>query len=146
MSGFGLLPAGLGPFGFGVPPEAALPPDGPSGSRYINPATKDYEQDPDTLQLKQMPALRQRVLIAMTMRKGSAVTLPDLGVAFPTKMGTAFEAEVTASVRAALRQLTDIERVLRINAIAVERGASGRARVTLSYTDLTTGNTDQVTA
>lgn len=145
-TGIGFLPVGTGPFGFGVPPSAAVPPTGPAGSRYINPATRDYQQDPATGQLKQMPPLRQRVLLTLLTVAGSSAAVPTMGVTYPRKMGDDFEAQVKAAVRYGMRQMTDIERVMRIDSIVVERGFSGRGRITLSYTDLTTGLADRVSA
>lgn len=139
------MPAGTGPFGLGTPTTSAAPPDDPAGSRYINPATKDYEQDSTTKQLAQMPPVRQRVLIAVTTIQTSSTALPKFGRVMPRKMGPSFEAEIEASLRASLRQLTDVEQVIRIDGITVERGASGRYRPTLSYTDTTTGLQDSVT-
>lgn len=133
-----------GPFGTGTPTTSAAPPAATAGSRYLNPATKDYEIDASTGQLAQMPPLRQRVLIAVTTDIGSAATLTELGRIRPRKMAPTFEAEVIASIRKACRQMTDIERVMRIDAITIERGASGRYRPTLSYTDITNGETDLV--
>lgn len=139
-------PPGCGPFGDGVNLTGTSPPTGSFGSRYINPATKSYQQDPATHQMAQMPAVRQRVLLALTTLVGSSTALPTFGITYPSKMGTSFEAESQASIRAALKQMTDIERVLRIDSIGVERGAAGRARFTVSYTDITTGQSESVTA
>lgn len=139
-------PPGCGPFGAGVAITGAAPPTpGTLTARYVNPATKSYQQNPVTRQLAQMPPVRQRVLLALTNRVGSSTADPSRGVLFPSKMTTTFEAEMAASIRAALRQMTDIERVIRIDRITVERGVSGRARPVVSYTDLTTGLADQVT-
>jgi len=143
--GFGLSPYGFGtPYGLGTPVTAEAPPDGPAGSRYLNPASRDYEQGPDG-QLAQMPPVRQRVLIALLTIQGSSTALPQLGVRAPARMGTTFENEMRAAVRTALAQLIDVEKLIRIDAIKVERGNSGRARVTVSYTNLTDGTDDTVT-
>ncbi len=135
----------IGPFGVDTPAETAEPATGSVGSRYINPATRDYEFNESTGHLSQMPTLRQRVLLAVMTRKGSSTALPDFGISLPPKMGSTFEAEVTASVRSALIHLTDTERVMRIDSVVVEKGAGGRARVTISYTDTTAGTPDSVT-
>ena len=55
-----------------------------------------------------------------------------------------FQAEVEKSVRAGLRHLTDTQKVIRIDSIAALRGAGGRAQITISFTDLTTGKPDKV--
>lgn len=143
--GFGLLEFGLGAFGLETPDEAPDPPTGPPGSRYINPATGDYELDQTTGQLKQMPRTRQRVLLALITLQKSATGVPAFGNFLPRKMGTAFEVQVKQAVLFALRHLTDSEQVIRIEAIIVERGRNSRARVTVSYTDLETNQPDEVT-
>ncbi len=144
MAGFGLMPAGLGPFGLGTPAQGAEPPSGPAGSRYLNPITRDYQVDEETGQFAQMPAVRQRVLIiVLTLKNSSAVK--GLGVRLPPRMDETFESAVKAEITLALRQLTDVERVARLEDVKVDRGRSGRARITVVYTDLTTATRDQVT-
>lgn len=130
---------GLGPFGLGSPASASEPPEGSAGCRWLNPTTGDYEQDDDTRQFKQMPTVRHRVRMILGTKKGSSSTLPDLGVEWPSKMGDTYEAECKAAVALALQRMTDIEKVVRIDAVIVEKGAGGRSRVTVSFTDLTTG-------
>lgn len=144
MAGFGIMAFGTGPFGLGTPTTSADLPTGTAGCRYLNPATKDYQQDADTSQLAQMPALRQRVLIAVTTAIGSSTAIRKLGRVASRKIGPSFAAELTASIRAACRQMTEVEQVMRIDGVTVEVGESGRYRPTLSYTDITTGESDQV--
>lgn len=141
--GFGLSSFGLSPYGTGTPETSAVPASGAAGSRYINPATRDYQQDPTTGQLAQMPSTRQRVLLALLTVQGSSSVYGRFGIKLPRKMGTSFEVEMRFAVRAALRHLTDAEKVIRIDSITVERGAGSRSRTTVSYTDLATGETDQ---
>lgn len=136
MAGFGSMPLGSGPFGLGTPLPAAPPPVGPAGCRFINPVTKDYEVDSDTGQLKQMPGNRQRVLLALMTLQGSSSVLPQFGARFPKKMGNTFEARCQQEARRALRQLTEVEGVIRIDGITVTRGLSGRALIVVSWTDL----------
>lgn len=146
MAGAGLAPAGLFPAGFGVGDDAPEPPTGAWGSRYINPSTGDYEQDPDTRQLKQMPPVRQRVLLALKTIAGSSTVRPDDGIRPPRKIDSSFDRRMDDAVRVALRQLTDVEKVARVDAVTTERvpGNSGRVTVTVEYTDLTTGQADKV--
>lgn len=92
-----------------------------------------------------MPAIRQRVLLSVMTVVGSSTANPTFGIRAPRKMGPQFEAQMRTSILAAVRQMTDIEKVLRIDAVNVERGAAGRARTTIVFTDLTTGLQDQVT-
>lgn len=145
MPGFGLFPAGLGPFGIGTPVSADPLPGGSAGCRYIDPSTGDYQKDVVSLQFQQMPPLRQRVLLALKTILSSSTAVPNYGIKFPTKMGNQYEAQVRNSVQVALNQLTSIEKVMRINSITVLKGSGGRSLITVAYTDLTTGQDDQVT-
>jgi hypothetical protein len=145
MAGFGTAPMGTSGAGLGVPVTAADPPTGPAGSRYINPATGDFEQDSDTLQLKQMPIERQQVLLALKTLYGSAAAAPTFGVRPPKKMGSRFQSEMTAAVRAALRHLTDEQKVIRLNAVTVTHGQGGRGLVHVDYTITRTGKQDVLT-
>jgi hypothetical protein len=146
MPGFGIYPSAVSPFGLATPIPATPPPSGPSGTRFINPATGDYQQDPTTRQLAQMPSTRQRVLLAVTTLKKSSTVNPNFGIRPPRKMGTLFDSEQRHAVRAALQHLTETEQVIRIDAITVERGISGRSRTIIDFTDLETGQPDKVTA
>jgi hypothetical protein len=144
MSGVGTVQAGFGPCGLGTPISGDPPPLPGAGSRYINPASGDYEQDPTTKQLAQMPAVRQRVLLALITVIESSNAAPGLGIRLPRKMGTTYEAEVRAEVMLALNQLVEVEKVIRVDSIEVLRGAGGRSQITVSFTDTTTGLRDRV--
>jgi hypothetical protein len=142
--GFGLMGFGLGPFGLETPDEPPDPPTGTPGSRFLNPATGDYETDSVTNQLKQMPRNRQRVLLALMTLRRSASTAQGFGVRLPRKMGNSFEIETRQAVILALRHLTDGEAAIRLDSVIVERGRNGRAQVTVSYFDLEEQINDQV--
>jgi len=144
MLGAGVQSAGVSPAGVGEPEAAPLVPSGPTGCRYINPATGDYQINGATGHFAQMPPVRQRVLIALLTELGSSTVLPDLGTMRPRKMGDRFEAEMTGAVHAALRQLTEVEQLIVVNFVAIERGMGGRARVTVDYEDLTTSQSERV--
>lgn len=132
------------PLGMHEPETATAPPDGPSGSPWINPRTKDYEQDPDTRQLKQMPELRQRVYLKLGTRKGSMLSDPSFGIELPRKIGTTFESELRASIATAFTQETTIDKVMRIQGITIKQTQTGRVNIVLAYVDLTTGEPDEV--
>ena len=140
------MPFGFGPYGFGTPAVGEAPPTGAAGSRYINPQSRDYEIDAVTKQQAQMPGLRQRVLLAVTTVLASSTAVPGMGVNLPKKMGTSYEAQVRNAVLMSLRQMIDVEKVLRVDAIIVKRTGSGRSQITISYTDLATGEQETVTA
>lgn len=139
MLGAGVQAAGSSPAGVGEPELGDATPVADGGCRYIDPATGDYGIDSSTGSFEQMPAIRQRVMIALLTARGSSTVLPDLGLTRPTKMGDRFQAEMEQAVRQALEQLTEIEQVITLDFVSVERGNGGRARITVSYTDLTTG-------
>lgn len=142
--GFGLMQFGLGPFGLETPDDPPDPVTGTAGSRFINPTTGDYEVDSVTGQLKQMPRTRQRVLLALITLRRTASTAPGFGSKLPRKMGTAFEMESRQAVLYALKHLIEVEKVIRIESLVIERGLGSRARITISYTDLETNEPDQV--
>ena len=114
MAGFGVSALGLFPFGIGTPVSVTDPPDAADTqfSRYINPGSGDYEVDDVTGHLKQMPPVRQRVLLALKTTLGSSNALPGLGVDKPKKIGTNFQDIMKRRVREALVQLTDVESAL----------------------------------
>lgn len=138
-------PLGSTPFGSGTPSPAAAPPSQLSQfSRYLNPGSGDFEVDPDTGQLKQMPAVRQRFLLLARTVRGSAAAMPEFGIRMPAKIDGAFAHRMRASVRDAARQMTDIEKIATVDDVLVEQLSSGRVQVTIVYTDLTTGQTGSV--
>lgn len=133
------------PFGIGTTmPTSAAPPDGDSGTRYINPGSRDYERDTTTGHLAQMPSKRQRVLLALLTVRGSVSVDPLRGVVLPRKMTPTFVEDMRQSVRSALHYMTDVERSITVDSIDVLKGARGRAQVTVSFTDLETGEQDSV--
>lgn len=144
MAGFGTSPYGTSPYGFGSVDEASEQASNPFGSRFLDPATRDYRFDSSTGQFGQMPPLRQRVLLTlMTVLNSSAVA--GFGTKLPKKIDRTFVESTKQMVRVALRYLTDTERVMRIDAIEVRTGG-WRAEITVSYTDLETGVRDEVTS
>ncbi len=144
MAGFGSLGFGTGPFGLGTPLVAPEEPTGSVGSRWINTATKDYEVDVGTNNLKQMPSVRQQVMLAITTIQTSSSMQPRFGVTLPNKMGDLFENQCKQACVAALAHLTDTDPpTIRINKITVTKGRNSRAEILIDYTDLTTGENDQ---
>lgn len=132
------------PFGSGTPATASAPPLPPAAlSRYINPGSKDYEIDPVTKQFKKMPPVRQRMLLIMATNRGSSSVLPNLGIRRPKKIDQTFDRRMRNEIRAAYRQLTDVEKVARIDDILIDPRSGGRPIITIVYTDLTTLTEDQ---
>lgn len=145
MAGFGSMSCGTSPFGLGTPVTASVPPDGPAGCRFLDPHTGDYAQDDDTRQLKQMPRVRQQVLLALKTEYGSSTADPTFGIKRPKKMGDSFESEMKDAVRSALRHLTDVQKVIRLDNIIVLKGSGGRSKTTVVYTVIASGIDDKLT-
>lgn len=138
-TGLGTMALGTSPLGFGDPTEATAPPKPQTlFSTWVSPALKDYEIDPETRQLGEVPAILGRIIYLLTQEKGSSSLLPNDGIEYPVLVTEDFDKRVEASVRKALRQLTTVERVITVDAVVVEL-AGARTRYLLRYTDLTTG-------
>lgn len=146
-TGFGTMPMGLAPAGFGGGDPAPVPPTGQWGSRFIDPRTGDFANDVETGQLQQMPPVRQRFLLKLTTRLGSSTVRPLDGIQLPAKINESTERQVDDAVRVTMHQETDVEKVARIDSVKIQRDPSntGRVAIVVSYTDLTTGLTDGVT-
>lgn len=143
--GFGVFAVGLGAFGLATPDVAPDPATGPVGSRWINSATKDYEVNEATGNLKQMPGVRQQVFLAISTIQGTANPNPRFGIRLPNKMNNSFENECKSAVKSALSHLTDVDPpIIEINKIQVTKGRNSRAEILIDYTDLSTGEPDQV--
>lgn len=143
--GFGAAACGSFAFGYGAPAQVSATPTAEAGCRFINPRTRDFEVDPSTGQLAQMPHTRQRVLMAVTTAQRKATAIPGFGLRGPTKITQTFVAQTQFAYRSALAHLTREESpVISIDGIKVEVYDVGKVLVTVSYTDLATGETDQV--
>ena len=142
-SGYGDQPFGSSPYGIGTPATAKDEPAASAGSRYLNPDTRDYQIDPNTDQVAQMPPTRQRVLLAVMTLLSSSTAIPGLGLRAPRKIGINYVAQTKASIRAALAHLTiEDAPVIQIERIDVVKCGVGRILVTISYIDLLTGLPD----
>lgn len=145
MAGLGNTALGITPFGTGTPEGTDGPPDTkPTATRYINFRTRDYEVA-DNGEIKRMPAIRHRVLMALSTTKGSSSVLSEFGVRFPGKIDNRYAQKAEQAIRLALSPMVRA-RDLRINFVRVERSAiTGRVDHLVSYTDLTSLNADTVT-
>jgi hypothetical protein len=133
-------PLGLTPFGFGTPVTAPEPFTAPPAlSRFINSGTGQYELDSLTGQFRGMPPLRQRVLLVATMEFGSSSALRNLGIERPTKIDNTFRARMENAVKRAYYYLTDVEKIMRIDFISINKLSSGRVSVSIEYTDVEFG-------
>lgn len=140
MAGFGTAPAGSTPFGFGTPVEANAPPELPEQSNFLNYRTRDYEVA-SSGGMKRMPTTRHRVLMVLSTVQGSAVHEPTVGLRLPRKIDRFFPQKVEQAVRDAFSLLG---RDVRLDGVKTKT-EGGRADIQVSYTDLTTGNSDTVT-
>lgn len=117
-------------------------PIGLGDARYINPVTGQPELASDN-SFGKMPAIRQRVAFALGTALGSSTASPGLGVKRPDKMGDGFERQLEQRVRAALRQLTDVEKLITVLRVDVIRGTM-RSQATVSFMENQTGTTGVV--
>lgn len=144
MAGFANSPFAITPFGTGTPVVAQAPPENaPDGARYLNPASRDYEQGDDGEYLR-MPSTRQRVLLAVMTELGSMSVAPNDGLRLPKKMNEHFERKAAIEVRRVLQPMIR-EGALRLDAVTtVERVSTGRARIRIDFTDLATRQRDSL--
>jgi phage baseplate assembly protein W len=141
------MPWGVGPWAMGTPALAAESPERSLGSRYLNPLTRDYELSAISGNFAQMPIARQKVLLALLTPYGSSTAAPRFGLRVPSKITSRFESELRANVRSALAHLTREDgAIIEIESIMVEVVRPGAVVLTVSYTDLTTGEPDTATA
>ncbi len=146
--GLGDSALGSTPFGVGTPTEATAPPeDPPERARFLNRLTKDYEVDSDG-EYKRMPVVRHRMYFATTETKGSSTVRPEDGIDLPPKIEQDFELRVEDSVRQS-RVISDMiaTREMSLDAVITERSAdnvTGRARITIAYTDLNDNESDSL--
>jgi phage baseplate assembly protein W len=145
MAGLGMTAGGISPFGVGAPDGAFAPPDTrPTASRFVNWRTKDYEVA-ENGEVKRMPTVRHRVLMALGMTKGSSSVLPEDGLQLPDRIDNRYAQLAEQRIRAALSSLVKAKE-LRINFVRITRTEiTGRVDHLVSYTDLTTGNAETVT-
>lgn len=156
MSGFGLQPMGVGPFGVGTPATASETAGTPQNdeslqsksARYIDPITRQYAFDANG-RMRGMGAVPQKVqLIAATVLGSSAVRelgndiheIEDAGDDLEVQIRTRWERAYAGMVRAKEIAILAIE-------IARFSNAGGRvgAKTRIRYRDLTTGIEQTVT-
>lgn len=131
-------PVGSTPFGYATPVAAPLPAtQGPALSRFIDSGTGDYVIDDQVGQLASMPSLRQRVLLIMNTEFGSSTSLPNLGVRRPAKIDESYIRTTQNALYEAFYRLTNVERIMQIQDIIVEKRSGGRVAIVLVYRDLT---------
>jgi len=142
--GFGTGPFGLFAFGAGLPDQGeSLPPN--LAIRYLDPNTKDFAANEDGT-FQEMPSTRQRVLLALATTKGTAAGLDTFGSTHPLigVIDSQFDSKVNNSVREALKQLTEVEKIITLDGVEIVKSPNGRVEITVSYTDLISQDQDDL--
>lgn len=145
MSGFGSQSFGSAPYGLGTPAaapdlggKALTHPDTgeQTGSRHIDPATKDYALD-DYGRIAGMSNVHQLVLLAVSTKKGSAA-MRQLGNELMNiqRITTNFARRADSELRRAVQHLVD-RRLIEIVGTSVDIVGPGVARARLLWRDLT---------
>jgi hypothetical protein len=142
MAGLGAFPIGSTPFGSGTPVEATAPPVGtPNLANYVEPRTADYVVADDG-SMQRMPIVRHQALMLLSTKRGSAAHEPGVGLELPAKIDQSFKQRAREAV---LLALAPIGRDMRVDDVIVKLTGTGRADITIAYTDLTTGNSGTIT-
>lgn len=142
MSGWIGSPFAVYPFGSGTPATSLATPTVPElTAPYIDTRTRDYVQQSDG-ELARMPRVRQQMLIALTTLLGTMSANQKFGITLPKKIDTNFTRRMSIQVRGACKHVVDA----RITAVTTEISGMGSVITTVSYTDLTTGLADKVSA
>lgn len=121
MSGVGFSAAGNSPAGYGEAESTTAAQPNLIAARYINPQTRDFEVDDDGRYLSMSP-LKQRIYLMLATNYGSAIGLPKFGskITQIKVLNDRTPGAVQSAVRDALKQLTDVEKLIRIDRIDVE--------------------------
>jgi len=142
VAGLGAFQLGSTPFGDGTPVAILAPPDDlPELANFIDPRTGDYVVNEDG-SYQRMPLNRQRVMMLVSTKLGSAAPEPTVGLKLPDKIDQSFPQRVREAVLEALLPIGDD---IRIDAVTTNVIGTGRADITIEFTDLTTGNSDTLT-
>jgi phage baseplate assembly protein W len=137
-------PIGSTPFGVGTPAVSQAPPETHlRNAAFIDYRERDYVFDSEG-ELERMPVTRQRVLLALATRRGSSSIMPEFGLALPARIDSSFNERAQQAVLDALSHL--VGTAIEIEEIRVDVGYPvGRVKITVSYTDLTTRESQEVT-
>lgn len=139
--------AGILPFVDAIENDlTAPPPEPPTMVRYINPVTRQLEISTATGHFVSMPRLRQRVLIILMTVRGSSSVLQRFGLEVPDKILSTIQADMQQSVARAFDRMVRVEKSMRIDDVTIDVGSFGRVGIVLTYTDLATRQSDQVSA
>ncbi len=146
MSGWIGSPFAVYPFGAAAPANMAAPPPVPElTALYIDPRTRDHVVQGDG-ESGRMPTVRQQMLLALMTVIGTMSADQGFGITLPRKIDETFERRVRTAVEIACRHITGPKRAKITSVTTDTTTAMGRAVVAVSFTDLTTGLADQVSA
>ncbi len=142
MASFGTSVFGVSPYGPGTVAAHPEPPrDPPSGAKFLNYLTKDYERATDG-SYRRMPTTRQRVLIAIGTEQGSSSVLPELGSKFPDKIDESYQGKSQAEAARCLAGLIAEQEIV-LGEVTIEQTETGRVEITIPY-DTSDGTPDEV--
>lgn len=145
-TGFGNSPVGSSNAGIGAPETTDALNTDIADARFIDPLTKDFRSVDVPGKIDPMPALRQRVLLALTTNKGSVANEPEFGSTLHliTHIDQTTPNKARAAVRTALARLTDVERLITIDDVLATEPIPGRLRIIVKYTSTDTAESETV--
>ena len=154
MLGFGSHPAGSVSAGLGSP-DTTVAPGGKlfreptygysTGSRFIDPLTKDYRFD-EYGRIVGMDDVKQLVYLAVSTTQGTAA-MRDLGqtIRLIQRVTSNIETRVEFTLRNALRRLTDAG-LIEVDGVSVQIVRPGVVLARLRWRNLLTGVADETVA
>ena len=144
MIGVGFQPFGITPVGLGaIEPGTSL--NGVAQeARYIDPVSKDFIADDDG-QIIATDTVKQRVYLALNTSQTSSSVDQSFGNRLRSIqfIGDNYASLVRSLVRQALKQLTDVEKVISLISIDVQT-ETDKAIITVNYQNRVTNFSDSV--
>jgi phage baseplate assembly protein W len=132
MASFGSSSFGVSPYGPGTVLAHPEPPnDPPSGVKFLNYLTKDYERAADG-SYRRMPTTRQRVQLAIGTEKGSSTALPNFGSEFPAKIDESYQSRSQAEAARCLDRVIKEQQIV-LGQVTAEQTEIGRVEITIPY-------------
>ncbi len=133
VAGYGIAPFGMGVWSYGVPYTTPQASQDPNPFRAL---TRAGDLSPN----ERTSATQQGVAIVLGSQLGSSIVLPDIGVAYPPVIAEAYQRNIDAAIRTALRGYL-ARKLIRVVSVKVE--VSGTAsRIIVDYIDNTLGGVE----
>lgn len=142
MPGLGAQPLGTSPAGVGYSSIEMLPSTA-KGARYIGPDGNPVK-DPINGGFMKADPVAMRVFFAMRTTLKSSSANQKLGVAWPKKIDSRFEAHLFNSINVGLAEMTRTK-AIKIESLSVSYPMPECYYVTLNYRNLITQKSQQVT-